>query len=192
MLATNRQREGTTEEILAWVDSTMEKEIRTYHSKKAVMRVTKAALDCVVSVTGRKPRPGKDTVFIRPIPDSQYSIRLWAGSAYTHEFCMDFVDSVTEHAVNSPFKFELWIVPDPDSSWLGAPAGCVRSLERNFGISQDKILPGEEKFILRDGQTCLIKRPGKRDILFTVPVRKRPERTAVAHDAHVLDFPKEV
>lgn len=103
---------------------------------------------------------------------------------------MDFVKTETKEAVNSPFEFELWAVPDPDAPWLAMPSGRLYSLEHNFHIAQDKILPGIEKWMLRDGQTCLLKRPGKRDVFFRVPTRRNPN--AVKYDADVLAFPKEV
>ncbi|KAI0644640.1 hypothetical protein C8Q79DRAFT_972929 [Trametes meyenii] len=189
VLGSNR-RTGTKEEILAWVDEQMEQDIEESGSREAVLESAKQLLDGLVAPTGRKPRPGRDTAHIRPIPGSKYSIRLWPGNPYMSEYCMDIVNTATGQAVNSPFKFDLWIIPSPDASWLSGPAGCLRSLERNFGIPQHKILPGEEKWVLRDGQTCLIRRPGQKDILFTVPVRKRRNAPAI-EEAHILDFPKE-
>lgn len=103
---------------------------------------------------------------------------------------MDIVDNATKQAVNSPFEFDLWVVPNPCAPWLSMPAGCVRSLERNIGLSQHEILPGEEKWLLRDGQTCLLKRPGKRDVQFTVPIRKRFQPVNI-YDVDILDFPAE-
>lgn len=104
---------------------------------------------------------------------------------------MDFVKTETNEAVNSPFEFELWAVPDPDAPWISMPSGRLYSLEHNFHIAQDKILPGIEKWVLRDGQTCLLKRPGKRDVFFRVPARKKPQDPKpVEYD--VLDFPREV
>lgn len=140
----------------------------------------------------RKPRPGRDLVHTRPIPGSRYSIRLWPGNPYVHEYCMDFVDTATQEAVNSPFEFELWAVPSLDAPWLSMPSGRLHSLERNFHIAQDKILPAEEKWVLRDGQTCLLKRPGKKDVMFSVPKRKVNSLPAAGYDVDVLDFPKEV
>lgn len=105
---------------------------------------------------------------------------------------MDFVDTATQEAVNSPFEFELWAVPSLDAPWLGMPSGRLQSLERNFHVAQDKILLGEEKWVLRDGQTCLLKRPGKKDVMFSVPKRKVNPSPAIECDVDILDFPKEV
>ncbi|EIW63140.1 uncharacterized protein TRAVEDRAFT_43446 [Trametes versicolor FP-101664 SS1] len=182
------RREGTTAEILAWVDKKMENHIKIFGSRKAVLANAKELLDCIVGVTGVKPRPGRDIAHIRPIPGSKYSIRLWPGNPFVNEYCMDFVDTVTNRPVNSPFAFELWAVPDPKSPWLALPSGRLHSLERSFHVARDKILPGEEKWVLRDGQTCLLKRPGKRDVMFTVPIRQQPQ--TVQYDVDILDFPK--
>ncbi|KAI0768664.1 hypothetical protein BD413DRAFT_560355 [Trametes elegans] len=183
-------QKGTTEEVFAWVDSMLAQEIGDLGSREAVFEATKKTLNTLVDCpTGRKPRPGRDRVDIRPIPDSEYSIRLWPGSRYASEYCMDFVDSETKQPVNSPFEFELWGAPNPEAPWLCAPAGRLLSLERSFGIPQHKIRPGEEKFVLRDGMTCLLKRRGKKDIQFTVPMRRRP---LPQYDVHILDFPKTI
>ncbi|KAI9060941.1 hypothetical protein FKP32DRAFT_1594940 [Trametes sanguinea] len=141
--------------------------------------------------TGMKPRPGEVSkyVHVRPIPDSKYSIRLFPGSISAAEYCMDFIDSATGEPVNSPFEFELWGVSDPDTPWLGMPSQQLRSIERTHGIKQEDIRPGHEKFILRDGLTCVLIRPGKPGVRFTVPVRRRPE-TQPQPEVHILDFPK--
>lgn len=128
--------------------------------------------------------------FIRPIPDSKYSLRLFPGSLSVAEYCLDFVDSATGEPINSPFEYELWGVPDPDTPWLSMPIiGKLRSIERGHGIKQEDILPGREKFVLRDGQTCILMRPGKRPARFTVPLRKL-ELTDVVEDVDVIDLPK--
>lgn len=129
-------------------------------------------------------------VFVRPIPDSEYSFRLFPGSFSAAEYCMDFVDTATGEPVNSPFEYELWGVPDPDAPWLSMPiTGKLHSIERAHGIKQKDIVPGEEKFVLRDGQTCVLMRPGKRPLRFTVPLRKA-ETVPVVEDVDVADLPK--
>lgn len=103
---------------------------------------------------------------------------------------MDFIDSATGEPVNSPFEYELWGIPNPDTPWLSFPiCGQLRSIEYAHGIKQKDILPGAEKFILRDGQTCVLARPGKRSIRFTVPVRKMQPPDAV-DDMDVFDLPQ--
>lgn len=131
-------------------------------------------------------------MFIRPIPDSKYSLRLFPGSFSAAEYCLDFVETATGKPVNSPFEYELWGVPNPDADtpWLSIPmCGKLRSIERSHGIKQADILPGEEKYILRDGQTCVLARPGKRSLRFTVPVRKM-KSAEVVDDMDVVDLPR--
>lgn len=72
-----------------------------------------------------------------------------------------------------------------------APTMRRRPLECSFGIPEHKIEPGAEKFLLSDGNHCLLRRPGHRDVRFTVPIRRRPKPEARPPvDADVLDFPK--
>lgn len=66
----------------------------------------------------------------------------------------------------------------------------MRPLECSFGIPQHKIEPGAEKFLLHDGQHCLLRRPGHRDVRFRVPIRRRLRVEAAPVDADVLDFPE--
>ena len=97
---------------------------------------------------------------------------------------MDFVHSATDKPVNSPFKFELWSVPN---SMVPCPSMRIRSLERSWGVAPAELVAGEEKFVLKDGMTCVLRRPGHRDLRFTVPIRV----AAVASfmDVDVADFP---
>ncbi|OJT10712.1 hypothetical protein TRAPUB_12744 [Trametes pubescens] len=185
-----RKLDGTTAEIRARVDDMLQIDIKFFGTREAVFAAATATLDTVVAFTGRKPRPNRDIVHTCPIPGSKFSIRLWPGNPYVNEYCMDFVNTATKEAVNSPFEFELWAVPDPDAPWLAMPSGRLNSLESNFHIPQHKILPGLEKWVLRDGQTCLLKRPGKKDVMFRVPVRRKPK--PIQYDVDLLEFPREV
>ncbi|OJT10713.1 hypothetical protein TRAPUB_12745 [Trametes pubescens] len=174
MMLGSRKREGTTAELRAWVDDQLRIDTQLCSSQDAVFASATQSLNNIVGQTGRKPRPNRDIVHTCPIPESKFSIRLWPGNPYVNEYCMDFVNTTTKEAVNSPFDFELWAVPDPDAPWLAMPSGRLNSLESNFHIPQHKIVPGAEKWVLRDGQTCLMKRPGKKDVFFRVPVRRKP------------------
>ncbi|KAI0364537.1 hypothetical protein BV20DRAFT_983114, partial [Pilatotrama ljubarskyi] len=139
----------------------------------------------------RKPRTGDKLVYTRPTPDSKCSIRLFPGAQHAAEYCMDFVKTATGQPVNSPFEFELWSVPDPDTPWLTAPMIMqLRTAESAHRIKQEDIPPGEEKFTLRDGQTCMLIRPGKVSIRFTVPVRPLSQTVLPDEEVIVLDFPK--
>ena len=107
------------------------------------------------------------------------------------EYCLDFVRTSTGEAVNSPFAFELRQVPDPLVPWAAQPGPLV-SLERAWGKAQDEIMPGSEKFVLHDGWTYNLKRPGEMTVRFTVPVRTTPARSATPSNVHVLDLPRTV
>lgn len=123
-----------------------------------------------------KPSSDAPYVQIRPIPKSEYSIRLFPGNYRSREWGLDFVRSDTGKPVNSPFKFELFVIPNPKRAWLEpGVGGILQSFERRFRIAQENIRPGEEKWILQDGQTCLLRRPGMKDVAFTVPIRPLPE-----------------
>ncbi|KAI0639081.1 hypothetical protein C8Q77DRAFT_33657 [Trametes polyzona] len=107
-----------------------------------------AVLDTYVEPTGMKPKPGDKFVFVRPIPDSDYSIRLFPGSVSATEYCMDFVETATGEAVNSPPELELWDVSNPDMPHITmAMTERLKSIERAHGIKQDfkKIYPLERK-----------------------------------------------
>ena len=105
-------------------------------------------------------------VVIYTIPDSEFSVRLFPGDPAEQVYCLDFVHNDTGHPVNSPFDFELWV-----GAWPRSALARVFSVEESMGLAPQAILPGEEKFALRDGYTCLLKRKGRKDMVFTVPVR---------------------
>ena len=67
----------------------------------------------------------------------------------------------------------------------------VYSLERIYGNRDEDVAPGAEKFLLMDGQTCLLKRPGHRDLWFTIPLRAAAMQAADAgQDVDEIDFPQ--
>lgn len=105
---------------------------------------------------------------------------------------MDFIDNATGVPVNSPFEFELWGVPDWDNPLAGLPiVQKMRSIENAHNIKTKDIRPGHEKFILRDGQTCVLARPGHTKIRFKVPIRRRPESEQVQEEHMIVfDLPK--
>ncbi|KAL7281880.1 hypothetical protein ACG7TL_003346 [Trametes sanguinea] len=201
-LATTKFR-GTNEEIRAWLDRKRVLDMSAFGPGDIIERMATKTLNMWVENSGvrrsvlrlpcwpdlaaqAKPAPGAKSVFTQPIPDSSYSIRLFPGSISAAEYCMDFVVTETGQPVNSPFEFELWAIPHPDAPHLTPFTGQLMSIERAHGIKQEDILPGEEKFILRDGLTCLLRRPGKKPVRFTVPTRRRTESTKAVD---VLSFP---
>ena len=64
----------------------------------------------------------------------------------------------------------------------------LQSLENAFGIKTSEIKAGEEKFILKEGLTCLLVRPGKRNVCFKVPIR-RQEVEVDGPSCDILDLP---
>ena len=106
-----------------------------------------------------------------------------------HHYCLDFVRTDTGEPVNHPFKYELWKIPDPVAPWLSLGAMRLHTIEETFRVSADMLQPGAEKIFLSDGLTCLLKRPGERDIHFKVPIRTKPQPVG---DVHVIDFPERV
>ncbi|KAJ2975546.1 hypothetical protein NUW54_g11716 [Trametes sanguinea] len=184
---------GTAEEIYATLDKEYARSIKDCGVEKTEWMVAKT-LGQYVEPTGIKPLPKEVNkyIHIRPIPDTDYSIRLFPGSLSAAEYCLDFVDSASGEPVNSPFEYELWGVPNPDTPWLSMPiTQKMRSIEHTHGIKQADILPGHEKFILRDGQTCVLIRPGQPNIRFTVPVRRHPDALQAAPvNEIVLDLPQ--
>ncbi|KAI9059093.1 hypothetical protein FKP32DRAFT_1580613, partial [Trametes sanguinea] len=176
---------GTNEEVRASLDRMRVAAVDLFGSEEIIERMATKTLNTWVENTG--PLPGAKSVFTQPIPDSIYSIRLFPGSISAAEYCMDFVVTATGQPVNSPFEFELWAVPHPDAPHLTPFTGRLWSIEHAHGIKQENILPGEEKFVLRDGLTCLLRRPGQKAIRFTVPTRRRTQTTT--EDIVVLPFP---
>lgn len=135
-----------------------------------------------------KPSVGATNVSIRPVTDTGYSMRLWPASEEL--WCLDFIDSTTQEPINKPFKFELWAEPMETfnrAPWLpiSVLSKRLRSMEFGFGLTEDEIEEGEEKFVLMDGQTCLLKRTGCHDIRFTVPNR---HPVAVDRNVEIVTF----
>ena len=125
---------------------------------------------------------------MRQIPRSKYSIRLFPGSPALREYCLDFVETRSGRPVNSPFEFGLWTIGNHTARHVYGPVR-LRSLESAFGYSQRDILPGEEKFVLSDGMTCLLTRRGHKPVRFTVPTRTE---ALEPFDGDVLDFPERI
>ncbi|KAI0759370.1 hypothetical protein BD413DRAFT_607573 [Trametes elegans] len=126
----------------------------------------------------RKPRPGDPNVFIQAIPNSEYPTRLFPGAAGDAHYCLDFVQNGSGEPVNSPFPFCLFGVPDPHAPVVSGSVVGVQPLGRS--------LSREEKFVLKDGRSHVLRRPGYRDVRFTVPIRHRPKPTFQPVDADFL------
>ncbi|THH27170.1 hypothetical protein EUX98_g7019 [Antrodiella citrinella] len=128
------------------------------------------------SAAGIKPPPGEADVRIRPIPDSKYSMRLWGKHLeQSRQYCLDFVNTETGEAVDSPFEYELWTVPRRATPMVFCPSGRLYTLEETLGCSLEGSTDGVSKFLLFEGMACRLTRPGKKCIYFEVPVRDHPE-----------------
>ncbi|PIL31361.1 hypothetical protein GSI_06060 [Ganoderma sinense ZZ0214-1] len=186
--------QGAPDDVWTWLDGQLALLLAAGGNFDGAMAEIRRLLDtprAVADVTGIKPKPGSPNVFVRPIPNSEYSVRLFPGSLGAREYCMDFVLTSTGEPVNSPFKFDLWTVPSTTTPWLGGMSMRVYSMEKRYGHRDEDIVPGVEKFLLRDGQTCLLRRPGHRDLRFTVPIRAAAMQAASAgQDADEIDFPE--
>ncbi|OSC98202.1 hypothetical protein PYCCODRAFT_1418218 [Trametes coccinea BRFM310] len=189
-LASTRQK-GTYADIYAWLDKTYASFTSDDYGRETTDKYSTQMLNKWVDSSGHKPKTGDEFgVFTQPLPDSKYSIRLFPGSVYAAEYFLDFVETETGQPVNHPFEHELWGIPDPDTPHLSVPcSGKLRSVERAAGIKPEDIFPGEEKYMLRDGLTCLLTRPGTRPVRFTVPVRRKK---VVDEGVEVLHFPRTI
>ncbi|KAI0819716.1 hypothetical protein BC628DRAFT_968081 [Trametes gibbosa] len=187
------QYEGVAsmEGIMQYVEKRMRSAMSAFRgSQEFIIQNASKTLNMVPDITGLKPRPGDFGVFIRPIPNSEYSLRLFPGCKAASEYCLDFVLSATGEPVNSPFEFNLFAGPGPSTPVGFAPTMGIEPLECSFGIARKDIRPGAEKFVLRDGQRCTLQRPGHKDVQFTVPMRHRPEPPRV--DVDTIELPEYV
>ncbi|KAI0688970.1 hypothetical protein C8Q76DRAFT_765596 [Earliella scabrosa] len=181
-LSDNRYH-GSEAEIYTWLDGELAILVEAMGDVESAIAGAEAILGVCENITGAKPTTTTPHVFVRPIPHSPYSLRLFPGSVSLKEFCMDFVHTKTGRPVNSPFPFELW---STSGQFHCQPTVRLVSLERLWGHSQKSVAPGEEKFVLREGTTCILRRPGRRDLRFTVPVRVCPVDSS---DVDELDLP---
>ncbi|EIW52413.1 uncharacterized protein TRAVEDRAFT_53836 [Trametes versicolor FP-101664 SS1] len=186
----NAPYSGSEAGLYERLDKFLAVNIQEQGSYDAVVAGATKELDELLDWTGFKPSPGDPEVFVRPLSGSEYSIRLFSGNAESKDYCLDFVLTSTGEPVNSPFKFDLLCLPDPNAPIGLTPIMSMHPLECAFGIPQHEIEPGEEKFLLHDGQHCLLRRPGHRDVRFTVPIRRRLQVEAAPVDADVLAFPE--
>ena len=100
---------------------------------------------------------------------------------------MDFVSTASGEPVNSPFKYELWSIPSDNAPFVAARR--IYSLEKGGGFAREAIRPGAERFLLMDGQTYQLRRPGRKNVRFQVPER-RELQVQQTHGDEVLQFPK--
>ncbi|OSD06836.1 hypothetical protein PYCCODRAFT_772448 [Trametes coccinea BRFM310] len=175
MLGTNKLTHLTTAASKrAWLDQRWQRMVRVCGSEEAARRRVDNLLDAMVEPTGRKPRSGDPDVIYIPIPGSnELALRLWPGSPSAAEYCLDFFDGNTKTPINVPAGYKLWMIPDPARPWLQPICMALTSIERAYGIKSKDILPGEEKYILRDGMLCQLCRGNQKVLRFYVPLRQQ-------------------
>ncbi|KAJ8453712.1 hypothetical protein ONZ51_g13445 [Trametes cubensis] len=86
---------------------------------------------------------------------------------------MDFVETQPNGertAVNAPEGYAIRAAPM--APWMATVCTEIKSIERAYGVAPERIKPGEEKFILRDGMVCQLVRGG--EVLFNFEVPSRP------------------
>ncbi|TFY64910.1 hypothetical protein EVG20_g5784 [Dentipellis fragilis] len=140
------------------------------------------------SHTQMKPLPDQNYVHIRPPPDSQLSMHLWVTSSpNANRWCLDFVRTTTDKAVNTPPNFELHVVPDLKKPWLPCSGMKLTPLCYTFGVQQKDIKPGMETYVLLSGVSCCLVRPGHKNVMFVVPMLPQPT-PAYLEDCIIIDF----
>ena len=94
----------------------------------------------------------------------------------------------TGQAVDCPPSFELWSSPSGLAASLGSRR--LRSLESTFSclVRRGLDTAEAETFVLKDGHDYVLKRPGQRNVRFTVPTRAVSSQHSRCDD-HVLSFP---
>ncbi|PIL25637.1 hypothetical protein GSI_11386 [Ganoderma sinense ZZ0214-1] len=163
----------------------------TDRAVQSFIRHAQEILDAPEALARAKPGPDTPNVFCRAIPNSPYAIRLFPGLLAQNEWFMDFIDAWTGETVNAPPGFQIYSARDSGPlPWLGGHVTIVRPIEGfrvGEGVSEAGV--GTETFVLRDGQTCLLKRRGHKDVLFRVPMRAMGLHSVRAQ-VDQLDFPE--
>jgi len=191
------QFKGKDEDFPAFIKEQNESRLKCMPGDKDINmarseRNRKKRMDAPLVIMGLKPELGIPLEYVRsrPIPNSDYSLRLFSSSRpEAGEFGLDFVHTSTGEPVNSPFEFELWAVSVANASWVPMPRHRLRSLEEKSGRKTKDLKPGTEKFIVKGGMACVLKRPGFRDVYFKVPVLPRniPEVDLQNYDVVTFD-----
>ena len=70
---------------------------------------------------------------------------------------MDFVLALDPHeAVNTPEEYTVTFKVPIAYEWLNIGLQSLSSIEENWGIPPEELLDGGDKFLLRDGLTCVV------------------------------------
>ncbi|PIL33667.1 hypothetical protein GSI_04290 [Ganoderma sinense ZZ0214-1] len=109
-------------ELRQWLDAKYAQQVSDMGDLEIPIARAREFLDSPGGVTGCKPHEGTPNVFIRAIPDCDYSLRLFPGNIALQEYCADFVRASTGQPANCPKDFELWSAPTGPSG-LTMPSG---------------------------------------------------------------------
>ncbi|KAI0676668.1 hypothetical protein C8Q78DRAFT_962120 [Trametes maxima] len=161
-----------------WVSQHRQDAIRRHGSLEAAETALREFLDQEIETTGLT-KPSHDDPEVKYLSITPHtgasgialSLRFWPGAHSRAEYYMDFVRSDTREPVNVPKGYRLWTIPDPDKPWLQIVSMELYSIEKAHGIPADKIIPGEEKFVLRDGLVCQLMHEEQVVMRFHVPMR---------------------
>ncbi|KIK51875.1 hypothetical protein GYMLUDRAFT_979881 [Collybiopsis luxurians FD-317 M1] len=117
---------------------------------------------------------GGEPIQLIQIPDSKYSMHFWDGGLEVQgQYCLDFIDHTTSHAVNSPHDWAIY----PSSQFvILVPGSCNRimSWEEAWGFEKGDIPLGEERFSVMQGSWCALECPGTELFWFEVPRMRAP------------------
>ncbi|VDB84539.1 unnamed protein product [Peniophora sp. CBMAI 1063] len=156
-----------------------------------------AIMDQEFCVTGVKPHQGGFDVqsIVKPVPGERNGecVRLWWDfwGEIRREVQLDFVVMKDQQAVpiETPEGWQIWRVEDRMRPWhLTGGHEPLASLERQMGHVQ--VEPGEEKWLLQQGDHIMIVRPGnQKPIYLDVPETVWPdERYGEETKVEVLHF----
>ncbi|KIJ60070.1 hypothetical protein HYDPIDRAFT_32645 [Hydnomerulius pinastri MD-312] len=122
-------------------------------------------------VLGEKPHPDDPTIQHFNIPDSDLAIRIWSGGMERHrQYCLDFFDTCRRCAVDTPDGYEILFLSD-----VYMPGEKLVTWETAMDVAPEDLLPGAEKYSVTEGSELVLKRPGRDDFLFQIPVRPNPQ-----------------
>ncbi|KIK57427.1 hypothetical protein GYMLUDRAFT_247064 [Collybiopsis luxurians FD-317 M1] len=140
-------------------------EFRKFYNERWDKIFNDAGRDTIIAL-GFKPQKG-DPIHVIEIPGSKYSIRLWDGGLEAQgQYCLDFIDTCTGKAINSPDRWVLHAKAPNGTLPYVAP---LISWEEAWKVPKGEIPPGEERFSIMEGSMCGLERPECESFWFRVP-----------------------
>ncbi|OJA12669.1 hypothetical protein AZE42_12308 [Rhizopogon vesiculosus] len=116
-----------------------------------------------------------------------YSVRIWGANLESmRSYYFDFVDPLTSYPVNLPPDWKIFEAEGTFSSfgfgWMVTPLQPgmspprigmeVKSMEASLGLRPEQIIPGQEKYIQREGTRLLMISPSGEEASFQLPIRQ--------------------